>query len=71
MFLRVDQLPSVLYKFNGLNWIEVDKAFSDQHAYDDDYIDHLIDKISTGEYDPELLSNAERDRIEQKLQYKK
>jgi hypothetical protein len=71
MFLRVDQLPSVLYKFNGLNWIEVDKALSDQHAYDDDYIDHLIDKISTGEYDPELLSNAERDRIEQKLQYKK
>jgi hypothetical protein len=67
MFLRVDQLPSVLYKYNGVNWIEVDKSLSDQHAYDDAYIDHLILKISTGEYDPELLSNAERDRIEQRL----
>lgn len=67
MFLRVDQLPSVLYKFNGKNWIEVDKSLSDQHAYDDAYIDHLIDKISSGEYDPDLLSDAERDRIEEKL----
>ena len=67
MFLRVDQLPSVLYKFNGANWIEVDKALSDQHAYDDAYLDHLIEKISTGEYDPDLLSDAERDGIEQRL----
>jgi hypothetical protein len=70
MFLRVDQLPSALYKFNGVNWIEVDKALSDQHAFDDAYIDHLIEKISSGEYDPELLSDAERDRIEEKLQSK-
>jgi hypothetical protein len=70
MFLRVDQLPSVLYKFNGNRWIEVDKALSDQHAYDEAYIDHLIEKISTGEYDPELLSNAERNSIEQRLNNK-
>ena len=67
MFLRVDRLPSVLYKFNGNIWIEVDKALSDQHAYDVAYIDHLISKISTGEYDPELLSDAERTSIEQRL----
>jgi hypothetical protein len=68
MFLRVDRLPSILFKYNGQTWIEVDKALSDNHAYDDAYIDHLIEKIGSGEYDPELLSNAERDRIEQKLQ---
>jgi hypothetical protein len=67
MFLRVDQLPSRLYKFNGNIWIEIDKELSDQHAYDEAYIDHLIEKISTGEYDPELLSSAERDSIEQRL----
>jgi hypothetical protein len=67
MFLRVDQLPSVLYKFNGNTWIEVDKSLSDQHAYDEAYIDHLIEKISTGEYDSELLSDAERNSIEQRL----
>jgi hypothetical protein len=70
MFLRVDHLPSVLYKFNGANWIEVDKALTDQHAYDEEYINHLIDKISNGEYDPDLLSDAERDRIEEKLKSK-
>ena len=67
MFLRVDQLPSALYKFNGNQWIEVDKNLSDQHAYDEAYIDHLIEKIASGEYDPELLSDAERDNIEQRL----
>jgi hypothetical protein len=67
MYLRVDRLPSALYKFNGNIWIEVDKGLSDQHAYDDAYIDHLIDKIDSGEYDPELLSDAERDRIEYRL----
>jgi hypothetical protein len=67
MFLRVDQLPSALYKFNGSLWVEVDKSLSDSHAYNDAYIDHLIAKISTGEYDPELLSDAERDSIERRL----
>ena len=70
MFLRVDQLPSMLYKFNGNVWIEVDKALSDQHAYDEAYIDHLIEKISSGEYDPDLLSDAERNSIEQRLNNK-
>lgn len=67
MFLRVDQLPSGLYKFNGKIWIQVDKALSDNHAWDDAYIEHLIVKIGTGEYDPDLLSDAERDRIEARL----
>ena len=67
MFLRVDRLPSALYKFNGNTWIEVDKALSDNYAYDDAYIDHLINKIDSGEYDPELLSDSERDHIEHRL----
>jgi len=67
MFLRVDQLPSVLYKYNGTLWMEVDKALSDTHAWDDAYIDYLIAKIGSGEYDPDLLSDAERDSIETRL----
>ena len=66
-FLRVDRLPSVLYKFNGTSWIEVDKALNDRYAHDEAYIDHLIAKIDSGEYDPDLLSDAERDQIEQRL----
>lgn len=70
MFLRTDIMPSGLYKFNGIDWIEVDKTMSDQYAYDNAYIDYLINKIGTGEYDPDLLSEAERDRIEQLLNNK-
>ena len=67
-FIRVDQMPSALYKYNGLKWIEVDKGLSDQYAYDTAYIDHLIEKLTTGEYDPELLNDAEREQVAQRLQ---
>jgi hypothetical protein len=67
MFLKTDRLPTVLYKFNGNSWIEVDKELSDSYAYNIAYVDHLIEKIATGEYDPELLSESERIGIEQRL----
>ena len=67
MFLRVDSLPTALYKYNGNTWIEVDKSLSDTYSYDHAYIEHLIEKLASGEYDPELLSDAERDSIEKQL----
>jgi hypothetical protein len=70
MYLRVDRIPSALYKYNGNQWIEVNKTLSDQYAYDDAYIDHLISKIDSGEYDPELLSSAELEQITYRLDNK-
>ena len=67
MFLRVDNLPSTLYKFNGTQWIKVNKNLSDSYVYDDAYINHLIEKIGSGEYDPELLNEVEREHISTKL----
>jgi hypothetical protein len=67
MFLRVDVFPGVLYKFNGFTWVKINKNLSDSYLYDDAYIEHLINKIDTGEYDPDLLSDVERDHIAQKL----
>ena len=67
MFLRTDQLPTALYKFNGQTWILTDKDTSTSYVYDDAYIDHLIEKIATGEYDADLLNAAEQERIEQRL----
>ena len=67
-FVRVDIMPSVLYKYNGANWIAVDKNLSDSYTYDSAYIEHLIDKISTGEYDPDLLSDSEREQVANYLQ---
>lgn len=69
-FVRVDVMPSVVYKYNGTNWMAVDKNLSDSYTYDSAYIEHLIDKISTGEYDPDLLSDSERQQVADYLQTK-
>jgi len=67
MFLRTDRLPSELYKFNGTRWIAVDKNVNNSYVYDEAYIDHLIEKIDSGEYDPDLLSESEKDGIAHRL----
>jgi hypothetical protein len=67
VFLRVDRLPSALFKYNGTKWIEIDKNLSDQYSYNSAYIDHLISKIDSGEYDPDLLTDAEAEQIQQHL----
>lgn len=66
-FIRVDVMPNKLYKYNGTKWIEVDKSLSDQYTFDSAYIDHLIEKLDRGEYDADLLSDAERDQIKFRL----
>ena len=66
-FVRTDQLPTRLYKFNGDAWIESDKNLTDTYAHDQRYIDFLIERISRGEYDPELLTHSERAEIETRL----
>lgn len=67
-FVRVDQLPNQLFRFNGANWIEIDKTTTDVYTYDDAYIDHLIEQIGQGQYDPEFLSESEKIQIEARLQ---
>jgi hypothetical protein len=67
-FVRVDRLPSVVYKYNGKDWMEVDKNLTDSYTYDIAYIDHLIERIASGEYDAELLSETEREQVAQRLQ---
>jgi hypothetical protein len=66
-FVRIDILPTRLYKYNGNDWIMVDKTLTDTYAHDQRYIDFLIEKISRGEYDPELLTDSERAEIEARL----
>ena len=66
-YMRVDSMPNVLYKFNGHHWIIVDKTLTDNYTYDDAYIEHLIAKLTSGEYDPDLLSDAEADAIARRV----
>ena len=66
-FVRTDVQPTVVYKFNGQAWMEVDKNLADSYTYDDAYINYLIEKIDLGEYDPDLLSDSERDQVAEQL----
>ena len=66
-FLHTGYIPSKLFKYNGSKWIEVDKSLSDSYAYNTAYIEYLMDKIVSGEYDTDLLSPAEQEQIELKL----
>ena len=67
MFLRVDTLPTKLYKFNGTKWIEIDKDMSETYTYNPAYVKFLVNKISQGEYDPDLLSDAEQEQLRRYL----
>jgi hypothetical protein len=66
-YMRVDSMPNVLHKFNGAHWIIVDKNLTDNYTYDDAYIEHLIAKLTSGEYDPDMLSDAEADAIARRV----
>ena len=67
LFLRVDFLPSRLYKWNGVKWIEVDKGLSDHLVYNQAYIEHLVERIRSGEYDIDDLSDTEKQELQQYL----
>ena len=67
LFVRVDIMPNRLYKYNGADWIVVEKNLNESYAYNDAYIDHLIAKIDSGEYDAELLNDVEREQIALRL----
>ena len=62
-WVRVDVLPNKLYKFDGSRWIEINKEASDGYIGNTAYIQYLIQKIDSGEYDVELLTDIERDQI--------
>ena len=62
MYVRTDYLPPRLFKFNGIKWMERDKNGTDSY-YSEEYIRHLIDKINSGEYAVEDLSDNEQEQI--------
>jgi hypothetical protein len=66
-FVRVDVLPNRVYKFDGTRWIMVNKNMSESYIHDQEYIKYLVSKIESGEYDIELLSDSEKQQIEEYL----
>ena len=70
-WIKTDSIPTRLFKYNGTRWIEIDKQSTDSYTYNMAYIDYLISAISKGQYDPDMLSDAERDQIALRLESKK
>lgn len=66
-FIKTNTFPNQMYKFNGDNWILVDKSHTDNYTYDTAYVDHLIAKIVSGEYDPDLLTQSDSEQVAQRL----
>jgi hypothetical protein len=69
MFLRVDQLPNRLYKWNGQKWIEIDKKDNDRFLSNDEYLTFLLEMVRAKEYDLDDLNAAEKDYVINKLSY--
>jgi hypothetical protein len=70
IYIRTDVLPNTVYKFNDSNWIVIDKAHSTTYLQYTPYVQYLIQKIESGEYDTDLLTDDERDEIERHLSTK-
>ena len=71
VFTRVDVLPNKVFKYDGRNWIEINKESSNTYLYNTKYLEYLIEMIDKGEYDPELLSDNERAQIEDHIKLNK
>lgn len=63
IFVRVDALPNRVFKFNGGKWIEVNREHSESYLTNNQYVQYLVDKIGTGEIDPEILTDSETDTV--------
>lgn len=70
IFVRVDSLPNRSFKFDGKRWVEINRD-SQEILQDDQYIQFLISKIDSGEYNIELLSDLEKEKIAKFLESQK
>ena len=66
-FMRVDRLPNELYKFNGTDWMAVDKNLTDSYTYETAYLDYLIEALEKGQYELDHLNDSEREQIARRL----
>lgn len=67
IFVRVDVTPNRVFKFDGQKWIEVNKQNTQTYLADSEYLEFLVKKIETGEYDVDSLTENEKMEIESHL----
>jgi phenylalanyl-tRNA synthetase alpha subunit len=62
-YMRTDAAPHRLFKFNGIEWIHVDKNQNTSYLQDSNYIKQLIELLNSGMYNPEMLTELEEEEI--------
>lgn len=67
VFLHVGTVPSKLFKYNGSNWIQVDKTIADSYTYDEEYLKYLVGNISKGIISTDDLTPSEQEQVEEYL----
>jgi hypothetical protein len=64
MFLRTDFRPTRLFKWNDTKWIETNKNATDAYSYNDAYIQYLAEKLLSGEYQLDDLTEVEQQQVQ-------
>ena len=64
LFVQYSSRGLMVYKWNGENWILVDKEQNDSYLLDDPITDGIITSLATGELDWEFLTTREQNAIE-------
>jgi hypothetical protein len=63
VYTKVDLVPHETYKFNGARWIKIDRTTNFSYLQNIAYLQFLISKLESGEYDTEMLTEAEKEEI--------
>lgn len=65
MHVHTGTLPNIVYKFNGRDWIEVDKNITETYLNNRKYVAYLTDQVKTGILDRDDLTEFEQIRIQE------
>ena len=63
LYMRTDTRPHRLYKFNGMEWIHVNKTMNTSYLQSKEYVRFLINALNGNQYLPEMLTDNEDDEI--------
>jgi hypothetical protein len=67
LYMRVDNRPHRLFKFNGGEWIHVNKNMNTSYLQEESYVQYMIDALNNNQYLPEMLTEAEDEAIREFL----
>jgi hypothetical protein len=67
LYMRTDARPHRLFKFNGAEWIHVNKEMNTSYLQSSGYVKFLISALDSNTYLPEMLTDDESDEIRAQL----